>query len=705
MAVTQNNYTGNGSTVLYSFTFPYLDPSDIKIEVNGTLTTAYTLANATTIQFNTAPANGATIRIYRDTDIEQLSATFFPGSAIRANDLNDDFTQALYKAQELEGLVEPLASLQGTYYGAYAANPTLDPFGNPIEAGDLYFNTTLDQMYVYNGSTWQQASADATVTRFKYIAAGGETSLSGADSNSNVLAYNVGLEMVYLNGAFLTRGVDYTATNGSSITGLVALTAGDVAEIVVFSQINAVGSIPGASIVDGTITNLQVAAGAAVQSSKLAFTQAGTGAVTRTVDSKLKDVVSVKDFGAVGDGVTDDRSRIASAVTASSGKTLRASKGSYSLASDYVVPEGDIQLQLDPGAIFVSSELDCINVTKIIGAGPTLAFNGLFKNITSSYNGYKHVVGYSSYLKGSTPNAVSVAIYGNAEVASTGHEAFGLNVGTYVTADGVGVACELDSHVVDPNGDGYALLLDSIGSYPSRAAIVIQNNSAAATFDTGISFNNANGTGTITPGGSAIRMNPGSAGSFIDASQATFTVAEMSLPSFAVGPTPASLNAAVLITGSASGLPTISGAGSASAIGLSLKTKGNSASTFFQAGDGAVAFRVLSNTGTTDYSQMQGGSGGAVLATEGASANSTMFIRGKGTAGVSLQDGALNSKIAINVTGIGFFGAAPVARQTYGAPTGTLTRTTFDTASVTTAQLAERLAALIADLRQNGLLG
>jgi hypothetical protein len=36
------------------------------------------------------------------------------------------------------------------------------------------------------------------------------------------------------------------------------------------------------------------------------FTQAGSGAVQRTVDSKLKDVVSVKDFGAVGDGVADD---------------------------------------------------------------------------------------------------------------------------------------------------------------------------------------------------------------------------------------------------------------------------------------------------------------------------------------------------------------------------------------------------------------
>ena len=100
MAVTQNTYTGNGSTVLYSFTFPYLETTDIKVSLNGTVTTAYTLANATTIQFNTAPANGAAIRIYRQTDDSALNAQFYPGSAIRSQDLNDNFTQNLYVTQE-----------------------------------------------------------------------------------------------------------------------------------------------------------------------------------------------------------------------------------------------------------------------------------------------------------------------------------------------------------------------------------------------------------------------------------------------------------------------------------------------------------------------------------------------------------------------------------------------------------------------------
>ena len=101
MAVTQNTYTGDGSTVLFSFTFPYLETTDIKVSLDGSITTAYTLANATTIQFNTAPGSGVAIRIYRQTDDENLSAQFYSGSAIRASDLNDNFTQNLYVTQEV----------------------------------------------------------------------------------------------------------------------------------------------------------------------------------------------------------------------------------------------------------------------------------------------------------------------------------------------------------------------------------------------------------------------------------------------------------------------------------------------------------------------------------------------------------------------------------------------------------------------------
>ena len=72
----------------------------------------------------------------------------------------------------------------------------------------------------------------AAVNRWKYTSTGGETSLSGLDDNGNTLSYQLGTEQVHLNGILLVRGVDYVATTGSSITGLIALIAGDVIDIV-----------------------------------------------------------------------------------------------------------------------------------------------------------------------------------------------------------------------------------------------------------------------------------------------------------------------------------------------------------------------------------------------------------------------------------------------------------------------------------------
>jgi hypothetical protein len=135
------------------------------------------------------------------------------------------------------------------YLGAKSSPPTLDNDGNSLITGAIYWNTPGATMYAWTGSAWGSISSSAEIYRYKFIAAGGETSVSGADASSQTLAYIAGKEQVYLNGVLLVRGTDYTATNGTSITALSALVVNDVLEIITFTALSVVTDIP-QSIVD-----------------------------------------------------------------------------------------------------------------------------------------------------------------------------------------------------------------------------------------------------------------------------------------------------------------------------------------------------------------------------------------------------------------------------------------------------------------------
>jgi hypothetical protein len=74
-------------------------------------------------------------------------------------------------------------------------------------------------------------------------------------------------------------------------------------------------------------------------SDRVTFLQAGSGAVTRTAQSKMREVVSVKDFGAVGDGVTDDTAAIQVAVNSmTEGGILYFPTGRFRLTNEITIP-------------------------------------------------------------------------------------------------------------------------------------------------------------------------------------------------------------------------------------------------------------------------------------------------------------------------------------------------------------------------------
>ena len=123
-----------------------------------------------------------------------------------------------------------------------------------LDLGDLYFDTTQNELKVYKSSGWSAAgsSVNGTSARFKFNVTGTPTTLSGNDANGVSLSYDAGFIDVYLNGVKQVNGTDVTVSSGNSIVFASALANGDVVEAVAFGTFN-VAAINASSISAGTL--------------------------------------------------------------------------------------------------------------------------------------------------------------------------------------------------------------------------------------------------------------------------------------------------------------------------------------------------------------------------------------------------------------------------------------------------------------------
>lgn len=122
-------------------------------------------------------------------------------------------------------------------------------------------------------------------------------------------------------------------------------------------------------------------------SEQVRFTQDGAGAVERLASEKLKEWVSVKDFGAVGDGVADDTAAIQLAINAAYGKTLYVPAGTYLLSTPtsgaLLTIANRIKIIADFGAAFVygsgiANTVDVIKVSPLTIADEGIEIEGLW---------------------------------------------------------------------------------------------------------------------------------------------------------------------------------------------------------------------------------------------------------------------------------------------------------------------------------------
>ena len=277
MAITSNSYTGNGSTTNYSLTFEYLKQADVKATLDGTATTAFTFANATTLSFNTAPASGVAIKIFRDTDINTLKATFFPGSAIKAEDLNDNFTQNNFATQETDNDVIDANTTAAS--AVTTANTAVTTANSAVTSANSAVASA-------NAAVSTANTADTNATAAVATANTASTNATNAVNTANTASTNASNAVTTANSAATDAATAISTANSATATANAATTAAQAA------QTDANAATATANSATTTANSATTTANAATTTANTASTNASNAVTTANAASATANAAS-----------------------------------------------------------------------------------------------------------------------------------------------------------------------------------------------------------------------------------------------------------------------------------------------------------------------------------------------------------------------------------------------------------------------------
>ena len=125
-----------------------------------------------------------------------------------------------------------------TYYNTLAIAPTIVTHPT-LTQGDLYYDSALNELRVYDGVVWKSAGStvNGTSVRQTFTATAGQTifTVSGG--------YDANFADVYLNGTKLVNIIDVDVTSGTNVVLAVGATAGDIVDVIAYGAFNVANTV------------------------------------------------------------------------------------------------------------------------------------------------------------------------------------------------------------------------------------------------------------------------------------------------------------------------------------------------------------------------------------------------------------------------------------------------------------------------------
>ncbi len=301
---SRNQYTATSGQTVFAYTFEIVDKDDIVVLKNGTTLsegTNYTVSNVGNdsggnVTLTAGATAGDILTLYRDMPYARTQNYTNSGDFL-ASEVNSDFDNLWLAGEQTN-----------RSFSQSIRKPITDSDSISMELPEAANRTnsflTFDSTGAVSVESLSGANTPTSISRQQFTGNGSTTVFTLAADPGSPAAVVIYIDGVYQEG-------DTYSISGTSLTFTEAPPINASIEAVLY-RVTDIG---------------------ATDANSVTYLPAGTGAVQTTVQTKLRESVSVKDFGAVGDGVTDDTAAIQAAVIANPGKTIFFPQGNYLVSS------------------------------------------------------------------------------------------------------------------------------------------------------------------------------------------------------------------------------------------------------------------------------------------------------------------------------------------------------------------------------------